>query len=116
MFKTGSDTLSVALKLCRLLYPSSSSRRNTRSSTRVWDIPNSSNVCGTAGANPVRIGTSRAAMNEKILAHLIGRFGSIVYTRSGASLRQTSCEGLPPAGLWDFLALHGLGCHPGTAL
>jgi hypothetical protein len=48
-------------------------------------------------------------MNEKILTHLIGRYVSIVYTRPGRAGRQTSCEGLPPADLWDFVALHGLG-------
>jgi hypothetical protein len=47
-------------------------------------------------------------MNEKVLAHLIGHYGSIVYTRRATPRRQSWCEGLPPADLWDVPVFDGL--------
>ena len=64
MFKIGTDSFSVLLRLWRLLNPSSKSRRTTRSSTSDWEMPNSSNVCGTVGLNAVRAGASVAAMKD----------------------------------------------------
>src|SRR5277367_2406686 len=102
MFRMGTDTFRVLLKACKLLKPSSNRRRSIRSITRVWEIPKSSKVCGIPGANPVRMGTSMAAMNKNILSHLIGRDGSIVYTRLGEGTRQSSCDDLPPVELRDI--------------
>src|ERR1700730_13726661 len=65
MFRMGTESFNVWLKLWRLLKPSSNSRRRTRSSTNDCEIPKSSNVWGTLGANPLRMGASVAAMNEK---------------------------------------------------
>src|SRR5271167_3950444 len=63
-FKTGTESLSVLLRLCRLLNPSSNKRRTTRSSTSDWEMPNSSKVCGTDGLNAVFAGASVAAMKD----------------------------------------------------
>src|ERR1700722_7473888 len=64
MFRMGTDSFSVLLRLCRLLYPSSSSRRSTRSSTNDWEMPKSSKVCGTVGQNPLWAGAIVAAMKD----------------------------------------------------
>src|ERR1700679_3368924 len=64
MLRMGTDSLSVLLRLCRLLNPSSISRRSTRSSTRDWEIPKSSKVCGMGGLNPLWAGESVAAMKD----------------------------------------------------
>src|SRR5580704_5232371 len=64
MFRIGMDSFRVLARLCRLLKPSSSSRRNTRSSTSDWGMPKSSKVCGTPGLNPLWAGASVAAMKE----------------------------------------------------
>src|SRR5579884_2429550 len=50
-FKIGNDRRRLRPKPCRLLYPSSSILRSTRSITRDCGIPRSSKVCGTLGAN-----------------------------------------------------------------
>src|ERR1700679_1748414 len=64
MLRMGTDSLSVLLRLCRLLNPSSISRRSTRSSTRDWEMPKSSKVCGMGGLNPLWAGESVAAMKD----------------------------------------------------
>ena len=92
MFRMGTDSFSVLLRLCRLLNPSSSSRRSTRSSTSDWEMPKSSKVCGTVGLNPLWAGASVAAMkdstphsfhrpNRANCLHTLGRWR-----------RQSSCE------------------------
>src|ERR1700683_2265140 len=58
------DNLSVLLRLCRLLNPSSKSRRTTKSSTSDWEMPKSSNVRGIAGLNAVCAGASVSAMKD----------------------------------------------------
>src|SRR5271170_5027965 len=63
-FKMGTESLSVLLRLWRLLNPSSNRRRTTKSSTSDWEIPNSSKVCGTVGLNAVFAGASVAAMKD----------------------------------------------------
>src|ERR1700689_2531899 len=65
MFRMATDSFSVLLKLCKLLYPSSSSRRRTRSSTSDWEMPKSSKVCGTVGLNPLWAGAIVAAMKDR---------------------------------------------------
>src|ERR1700733_11200936 len=64
MFRIGTDSFSVLLRLCRLVYPSSSSRRSTRSSTSDWEMPKSSKFCGIAGLNPLWAGAIVAAMKD----------------------------------------------------
>src|SRR5579859_3964399 len=74
MFRMGTESFNLSLKLPKLLKPSSSMRRSTRSSTNDWEIPKSSKLWGILGANPVRMGASVAAMVESSLTPLIGRY------------------------------------------
>src|ERR1700733_3919734 len=64
MFRIGTESFRVLLRLCRLLNPSSSRRRSTRSSTSDWEMPKSSKVCGIGGLNPLWAGAIVAAMKD----------------------------------------------------
>src|SRR5581483_3108448 len=85
IFRIATESLSVLLRLCRLLKPSKSSRRSTRSSTRDWEMPNSSKVCGTEGQNPLRAGggASVAAIDSMSLTDFIGRRPWFIYRPAG---------------------------------
>src|SRR5271165_3296512 len=87
MFNTGTDNFRVLLRLCRLLNPSSMSRRTTRSSTSDWEMPKSSNVCGIDGLNDVLAGARIAAMRETKPHCFIGRIARFVYTLSSLHAR-----------------------------
>src|SRR5579863_3574499 len=81
MFRIGTDSFRVLLRLCRLLKPSRSSRRSTRSSTRDWEMPKSSKVCGIPGLNPLWAGAIVAAMKDSEPHSLIGKRAAFIYGR-----------------------------------
>ena len=91
MFRIGMATLSLSLSCSKVLNPSNSSLRKTRSSTRDWEIPKSSKVCGTLGVNPVRTGETVATIDKPILSLLIGGVRSIIY-RLETLLKKAVCD------------------------
>src|SRR5579859_5449145 len=80
VLRTGTETLRVLLRLWRLLNPSRSSRRTTRSITSDWEMPKSSNVCGIGGLNAVLAGVNVAAMEGVRPHYFIGQNWAFDYT------------------------------------
>src|SRR5580698_809637 len=115
------DSLSVLLRLCRLLNPSSKSRRTTKSSTSNWEMPKSSNVCGIAGLNAGCAGASVAAM-KNTEPHSPHRPIRWICLHAGGAYRVNSLVELSRCAVWRifacslFVCLHLAAATPAEQL